>query len=204
MDKFASSPPGTARFSPWLPALLGVVAVKAILTISLKSVPLVYSYSGISYLLLLLLATGFSVRNAIQNALRARPFWVLLAAGCGLWAFHQFLDLYYVLGLHTEIPDNSIADEVLFAHLVPFIAAAASLWNLHRSDRHPRRWVMNTLLILALWSFLYGFVIAPYKFFGSRNYDSLFDYLYLAEISPWSSPPAWSRSARATPGSGSA
>ncbi len=89
---------GTNRLSPWKGALIGLVAIKVALSVSAVSVPFALHYSGISYLLLLLLATGFSVRNGIQSTGRARPFWMLLAAGCGLWAFHQSLDVYYELG----------------------------------------------------------------------------------------------------------
>jgi len=171
------------RFSPWLAALLGIVAIKAVLTISLQSVPFVYSYSGISYLLLLLLAAGFSIRNGIQGALRARSFWMLMAAGLGLWAVHQFLDLYYELGLHIDVPDASISDEVLFFHLVPMMAAVATFPSLNGSGEKRHRWILNALLILGFWTFLYGFVVAPYKyaFFIPAKYGIRYDMLYLVE-----------------------
>jgi hypothetical protein len=66
-------------------ALLGLVAIKAALSLSVISIPFALSYSGISYLLLLLLAIGFSIRNVIESTGNSRPFWALLAAGCGLW-----------------------------------------------------------------------------------------------------------------------
>ena len=85
------------------------------------------SYGGISYFLLLLLATGFAIRNGIQNTLGSRPFWVLLGLGYSLWVLDQSIFLYHQFVLHTEVPDNSIADPVLFLHLVPFMAAVATL-----------------------------------------------------------------------------
>ncbi|HKF49724.1 MAG TPA: sensor histidine kinase [Terracidiphilus sp.] len=172
------------RFSLWLAALLGIVAIKAVLSLSVESTSFVYSYSGISYLLLLLLAAGFSIQNGIRRTLRARPFWLLLAAGCGLWAFHQFLDLYYELGLHIEVPGHSIADEILFFHLVPFLAAVATLPNLHLYEVKQHRWILNTLLILGFWAFLYGFTVAPYKYIQlspSTDNGARFDVLYLVE-----------------------
>jgi PAS domain S-box-containing protein len=175
--------PRTDRFSPWLAALLGIVAIKAVLSVSVKSVPFVFSYSGISYLLLLLLATIFSIRNGIHNTLRARPFWVLLAVGYGLWAFHQSLDLYYELRLQIDVPSDSIADEVLFLHLLPLMAAVATLPNLNILDGKQHRWILNTLLIIGFWVFLYGFMVAPFKYilFSPRNYDVRFDILYFVE-----------------------
>jgi signal transduction histidine kinase len=164
-------------------ALLGLVAIKAALSVSVISVPFALSYSGISYLLLLLLATGFSIRNVIHSDSCTRPFWALLAAGCGLWAFHQFLDLYFELGLHVEVPDDSIADEVLFLHLVPMMAAVASLPHRRVPDGGQHRWKLNTLLIFGGWAFLYGFLVSPYKYFpfNPGKYGVRFDGLYLVE-----------------------
>ena len=85
------------------------------------------AYGGISYFLLLLLATGFALRNGIQNTLGSRPFWVLLAIGYSLWVLDQSIFLYHQFVLHTDVPDNSIADPVLFLHIVPFMAAVATL-----------------------------------------------------------------------------
>ena len=110
------------RFPSWSKVLLGIVFVKAILSLAVKPGPFVISYSGISYFLLLLTATAFAFRNALQNTLRSRPFWTLLAIGYGLWALHQFLNIYYELGLHTEVPDSSLSDPILFLHVAPFLA----------------------------------------------------------------------------------
>jgi signal transduction histidine kinase len=183
MNKSFSLRSGTVRFSPWSAALLGIVAIKAVLSLSAKSVPFDFSYSGISYLLLLLLAMGFSIQNGVNRTLRARPFWLLLATGCGLWAFHQFLDLYYELKLHIDVPNDSIADEVLFLHLVPLLAAVATLPNLPVHEGKQHRWILNTLLILGFWAFLYGFIVAPYKYalFSPDKFGARFDILYLVE-----------------------
>jgi signal transduction histidine kinase len=185
MYKTFSSKPKTSKFSPWLAALLGIVAIKAVLSLSVSSTSVFYAFSGISYLLLQLLAAGFSIRNAIDRTLRARPFWLMLAAGCGLWAFHQFLGLYYELGLHISIPDNSISDDILFLHLVPFMAAVATLPNLRVYDGKQHRWVLDALLILGFWAFLYGFMVAQYKYVLNipGKYDARYDTLYLIENS---------------------
>src|SRR6201999_2067562 len=94
--------------------------------------PFLEAYRPISYFLLLLLATAFAIRNAVQKTLDYRPFWIFLALGCGLWALDQWLFVYYDVGLHADIPDNSMADPVLFLHIVPLMAAAITLpqWNI--------------------------------------------------------------------------
>src|SRR5271163_3493081 len=54
------------RFSFWPTALIGIVVIKAVLSLDVKPGSFVLSYSGISYFLLLSLAAGFAIRNGIQ------------------------------------------------------------------------------------------------------------------------------------------
>lgn len=183
MKKTFSLATGNARFSPWTAALLGMVAIKAVLTLAVKSSPSGTSYSGISYLLILLLAAGFSIQNARRLTPAARPFWLLLAAGFGLWACNQFLNLYFEFGLHIEAPDDSILDNLLFFHLTPFMAAVLALANGHILGVRKGRWILNTLLIVGFWGFLYGFIVAPYQYglLSPSKYGVRFDLLYLIE-----------------------
>ena len=107
----------------WPAAFIGIVAIKTALSLALKPGSFVISYSGVSYFLLLMVATGLAIRNGIRNTLGSRIFWVFLAIGYGLWSLHQSIVLFYELGLHIEVPDSSIADPVLFLHIVPIAAA---------------------------------------------------------------------------------
>ena len=174
------------RFSSWPTALIGIVVIKAVLSLAVKPGSFLLSYSGISYFLLLLLATSFGIRNGIRQTLGSRPFWVFLAIAYGLWALNQGLKLYYELGRHMDAPDNSIADPVLFLHIVPLMAAVATLprWNVF--DRKPYRTILNTLLLLFFWGFLYGYIVFPYQYLFSSSatpssYGVRFDILYLSE-----------------------
>ena len=139
------------------------------LSLNVKPGSFLLSYSGISYFLLLLLATSFAVRNGIQNTLGRRPFWVFLAIGYGLWALSQCLTLYYELGRHIEAPDSSIADPALFLHIVPLMAAVATLPHQNGSDRKLYRAILNSLLLLFFWSFLYGYIVFPYQYFPNAT-----------------------------------
>ena len=162
------------RSASWPTALIGIVVIKAVLSLAVKPGSFILSYSGISYFLLLLLATGFAIRNGIRQTYGSRPFWVLLAIAYGLWALNQGLLLYYELGRHMNAPDNSIADPVLFLHIVPLMAAVATLPHRTIFDRRPYRTILNTLLIyhailnslllLFFWGFLYGFIVFPYQY----------------------------------------
>jgi PAS domain S-box-containing protein len=173
------------KFSSWPTALIGIVVIKAVLSIAVKPGSFMVSYSGISYFLLLLLATSLAIRNGIQNALGARPFWVFLAIAYGLWSLDQWLSVYYELGLHVDVPDNSIADPVLFLHIVPFLAALATLPHLNVTRRKLYRTILNALLLLFFWSFLYGYTVFPYQYLFSNathvSYALRFDILYLLE-----------------------
>jgi PAS domain S-box-containing protein len=172
------------RFASWPTALIGIVVIKAVLSLAVKPGSFLVSYSGISYFFLLLLATGFAIRNEIRQTLGNRPFWVLLAIAYGLWSLNQGLKLYYELGRHMDVPDNSIADPVLFLHIVPLMAAVATLPQRNVFDRKPYRAILNTLLLLFFWGFIYGYFIFPYQYLFSSSatpssYGARFDILYL-------------------------
>ena len=175
---------GFLSWPTWPAVLTGIVVIKAVLSLSVKPGSSLVSYSGISYFLLLLLASSFAIRNATENRLGSRAFWVLLALAFGLWAVDQWLFLYYELALHVEVPDNSIADPLLFLHIVPLMAAVATLPHRNVSDRRLYRTILNSLVLLFFWGFLYGYAVFPYQYLFSNalsRYDLRFDILYLLE-----------------------
>jgi len=157
--------------------------IKAVLLLAVKPGSLLFSYSGISYFLLLLLAACFAIRNGVQNTQGSRLFWLFLAIAYGLWSLDQGLFLFYELGLHIEVPNNSIADPVLFLHIIPLMAALAILPHRNASDRKLYRAILNFLLLLFFWSFLYAYVVFPYQYLFSNaaGYALRFDVLYVFE-----------------------
>ena len=194
--RFSSNLGIELRFASWPTALIGIVVIKAVLSLAVKPGSFLLSYSGISYFLLLLLATGFAIRNGIRQTYGSRPFWVFLAIAYGLWALNQGLMLYYELGRHMDAPDNSIADPVLFLHIVLLMAAVATLPHRNIFDRKPYRAILNTLLLyhailntlllLFFWGFLYGYIVFPYQYLflssaTPSSYGVRFDILYLLE-----------------------
>ncbi len=167
----------------WPIALVAILVMRALVSFTAKPDSSLLASGGISYFLLLLLASGFVISNAIRNTLGSRSFWVLLAIGYSLWALDQWIFLFHQFILHTDVPDSSIADPVLFLHIVPFTAAVASLLTLNGSPPKLYRVISNFLLLLFFWGFLYVYAVFPYQYLFSNptTYALRFDVLYLVE-----------------------
>ena len=167
----------------WPAALIGIVVIKAVLSIAVKPGSFVVSYSGISYFLLLVLAIWFAIQNAIHNTIAGRMFWALLATAYGLWAAHQGLNLYYELGLRIEVPGNSIDDSLLFLHVLVLLAAVATLPHRELADGKRYAAISNILLVSFFCIFVYGYVVFPYQYLFSSaapfTYALRFNLLYL-------------------------
>jgi PAS domain S-box-containing protein len=169
------------RFSSWRTALIGIVIIKAVLSLAVKPGSFLVSYSGISYFLLLLLATTLAIRNGIQNALGSRIFWFFLATGYGLWALNQYLQLHYELVLHIEVPQDSISDPLLFLHIVPLMAVVTAFPSRDGTNRMLSRVVLESCLLLFFWTVLYAYMVFPYQYLHSTSsYGPRFDILYLS------------------------
>jgi len=181
MGKRSSSNPGLGlKVSFWPTALIGIVVIKAVLALGVAPGTFLLDYSGVSYFLLLVFATGFAIRNGIRNIAGTRPFWMFLALAYGFWALDQCLTLYYELGRHIEAPDNSIADPALFLHVVLLMAAVATFPHQHIPGRKLYRTILNSLFVLFFWIFLYGYLVFPYQYFSNATgYGPHFDVLYL-------------------------
>jgi PAS domain S-box-containing protein len=166
----------------WPTVLIAILVVRALVSFLAKPDSPLLAYGGISYFLLLLMASGFVISNAIQNTLGSRRFWVLLAIGFCLWGLDQWVFLYHEFVLHADVPNNSIADPLLFLHIVPFTAAVASLLTLRGTARRLYHVILNFLLLLFFWGFLYLYVVFPYQYLSDpATYALRFDILYLVE-----------------------
>jgi len=179
------SVPRRLRFplSLWSSVLVGFLVLKAILSLGLGLGNKLALYGSGAYFLLLLLATGFAILNAVEKTLGRRPFWVFIAIGYGLWSLDQWIYIYYGAIRHTDVPDNSIADPALFLHLVPLMAAIAILPHLKRPDQKSYRATLNFLFLLVFWVFLYAYLLFPYQFLFSNPaiYNPRFTTLYAVE-----------------------
>jgi PAS domain S-box-containing protein len=183
MREHSSSSLGTSkRFASWQTALIAIIIIKVALSLAVRPGSFLVSYSGISYLLLLVLATSFAIRNAIRNTLGSQRFWVFFAIACGLWSLSQLTQIYFECVLRVQAPDSSIADPILFLHIVVLMAALAVFPHLNLSDQKSRRAILDAFLLLSFWSFLYAYIVFPYRYSaGPTSYNLRFDILYLSE-----------------------
>jgi PAS domain S-box-containing protein len=145
------------------------------------------AYSSLTVFVLLLLCTGFATLNAIEKVQGSRAFWTLLAVGFGLWTVDAWLWVYYPTIRRQNIPDSSIADVVLFLHVVPFMAALATRPHLDQSSQKLYRTTLNFALLLGFWIFLYAYFVFPYQvpFHNNAIYDVRYEQLYLLESLAW-------------------
>jgi len=166
--------------SVWSSVLFGFLAIKAILSLGLGLGDKLAPYGTGIYFLLLLLATGFAIQNAIERTQGRRVFWVFIAVGYGLWALDQWIYVYYAVLRHSDVPDSSIADPALFLHLVPLMAAVVMRPHLNRSDQKAYRASLTFLFLLAAWVFLYAFALFPYQYLLANPaiYNPRFTTLY--------------------------
>ena len=169
------------RLNAWPVAAVLLLAVQALLSLTLKQGPALVAYCEISYLVLLLLACGVSIRNAVQNRQAIRLFWSFLAAGFGIWALVPCSWINSVV-LHGRIPEFLFDNPPLFLHIVLFIAAVASRPHLRLPSQRPYRTTLNLLILLFVWVFAYAFFLYPYEY-GAQGAAMIlrFEAVYFAE-----------------------
>jgi PAS domain S-box-containing protein len=171
-----------ARLYSWPAAFIGLLVIKGALAVAVNPSTVTARFGTIVYFLLLVLGAVFAIRNAVGQHEGGRVFWALMACGYGLWALDQWLYLYYVIGLGTDVPDSSIADPALFMHVVPFMAALATQPHLNRSHQRFSRASLNFFLLLFFWVFLYAYFLFPHQYlWTSDKYGVRFDILYSIE-----------------------
>ena len=169
------------RFNGWLVVGAGLLATQAILALTLGQGPALVAYTDISYLILLLLASGVAIRNAVGSRQATRLFWSFLAGAFGVWALVP-CGWFNSVVLHGRIPSFVFANPPLFLHIVLMIAAVASRPHLKLPSRRPYRSTLNFLLLLFIWVFAYAFYLFPYQYANQGTAMILrFEAIYFVE-----------------------
>jgi len=129
-------------------------------------------------LLMLSALVAFAWQGAASKG-RLRWFWMLQAAGWGLWLCDQLVWITYDLILQRKVPAMHPADALLFLAGAPMIAGLLLRPHRQPSERSARLGVLDFLLLLLWWLYLYvSFVvcwqyISPNELAYSHNFDLL-------------------------------
>ena len=131
----------------------------------------------------LLFATLSFLANVRTSSPKARLFWALMGLGLGLWLASQVLWTYFEIFLRHEAPNPFVGDVILFLHVVPMMAAVAIQPHVQRDARTVRAGMLDFVLLLTWWLFLYLFIVIPWQYVHPVEtlYGRSFDLLYVSE-----------------------
>ena len=146
---------------------------------------------------LVTLAFAYQARGASG---RIRLFWGLMAVGSAGWVVSQGFWTWYEVVLRVSFNGPSVQEIILFLHIVPMMAALATLP--HEPRKLPAVLPYCFGMLLVWWMYLYAFVVIPWQYVSPDEafYGSRFNVLYVTENFAfmcslgwliWSSTGAW-------------
>jgi signal transduction histidine kinase len=166
----------------WFVLAGGITLAFALVSLTFPRGPALAIFD-VGYFLLTLAAAIAMFANVWAEHGVNRRFWLLMSAGCFLWACDSCAWNYYEVLRHAPVPRQWFMNVILFLHLVPMIAAVGL--RPHRSEREPRfhGGTLEFLLLLVWWVFLYAFVVFPpqYITINAGLYEKNSAALYLIE-----------------------
>ncbi len=181
-------------------AAVGIAAVYALVAFLGHPSFALTAFGDIAQLLLASLVTLSFVYQAWRGKGRIRFFWELMAGGAFCWLLSQLFWSYYELILRINFSDPSIQDIVLFLHLVPMMAALATMP--HEPRKVPAVIPYSISMLAVWWMYLYAFVVIPWQYVypNVAHYGPSFNALYSIEdlaficalgLLAWKSSGAW-------------
>jgi len=123
---------------------------------------------------------GVALAMAFARPGKERSFWALTALGLSLWAANQAAWCIWEIFLHRTIPDPFVFDIVLFFHAVPLSAAVAWRPDLINKPGKIFLSMLNFLMLLGWWIFLYAFIVFPHQYvvLNVAKYNRYYEALY--------------------------
>ena len=109
------------------------------------------------------MAVTITIWNAVDARRRLRLFWILTASSFGATFVAQVLWTGYEIVLRKEAPNPFIGDVFLFLAEVPFLIGLLLLPHLEESDERSPVGVIDFLLVLLFWLYLYLFFVIPWQ-----------------------------------------
>ncbi len=167
----------------WFVAAAGITLAFAAVSLTVPKSDGLTAFADIVGFLVMALAASIALANALHEPKDERSFWALMTVGFTLWACNQGAWIYIEVIRHIGIPDPFAFDIVLFFHPVPMIAAAAWRPDQARKQGKVLLSVLNFLMLLGWWIFLYAFIVFPHQYvaYNLHLYDTYYDRLFLLE-----------------------
>jgi signal transduction histidine kinase len=162
------------------------------------------AFADLTGLVLMLAAFAIALINARSRPGQERSFWALIALGFLFWVSNQAAWTVWETFLHRQVPDPFVFDILLFFHAVPMFAAVAWRPDLKNKDGRVLLSLLNFLMLLGWWIFLYAFIVFPHQYvvLNINAYNNYYDQLYGVEhamllavlaIASWTSSGGWRR-----------
>jgi len=107
-------------------------------------------------------ANACLLSNANTPYRRTNTFWILMAAGCGLWLIGSLSGTYRELVLHAPSRFSNLGSIAFFLHPVPFMAAIAIQPHARGMRETLRYGLLDLLLLAATWLYVYAFTALPW------------------------------------------
>lgn len=161
-------------------AAAGITLAFAAVCLTAPRGPHLTAFADIAGLIIMLAGLAVSIANAWQRPEQERSFWALIALGFVCWIANQAAWTIWETVLHRSIPDPFIFDIVLFFHSVPMFAAVAWRPDLLNKDGKVLLSLLNFLMLLGWWVFLYAFIVFPHEYvrLNVPTYNVYYDILY--------------------------
>jgi len=164
----------------WFVAAAGITLAFAGVSLFAHKGPGLTAFADLVGLVVMLAAAGATLTNLWSRPGQQRSFWALTSLGFLLWATNQVAWTIWEAVLHRSIPDPFFYDIILFFHTVPFIAAIAWRPDLQKKEGKILLSLLNFLMLLGWWIFLYAFIVFPHQYvvMNVKNYNIYYDRLY--------------------------
>ena len=174
---------GALRGHRWFVAAAGItLAFAGVCSISHRSAALT-AFADLTGLVLMLAGLAVAVWNARSRPGKDRSFWVLVGLGFLFWIANQAAWTLLECVGRRSIPDTFLFDIILFFHQVPLLAAVGWRPDLTNKEGRVLLGVLNFLMLLGWWIFLYAFIVFPsqYVVVDVGLYNLYYDRLYGVE-----------------------
>jgi signal transduction histidine kinase len=171
----------------WFAAAAGITVAFAVVSLVAHRGLALTAFADIDEFLLMIIAAGIMIWNALTRTGQERSFWGLMAFGFLLWASNQAAWIHSELVLRRTIPDPYFFDILLFFHLVPMIAATGWRPDLGKKQAKFSLSTLNFLMLMGWWIFLYAFIVFPHQYIQLNlvSYNFYYDNLYMVENALW-------------------